>query len=176
MSYADEVRRQAMSEGGISVEEIADLQARQDALMALAEKAGGPAAIRASVRPKAKPKAKAKTRPMPAGTSDPQWLKSQMAQKMAEEEALGARNYAALAGNASPMPEGTPDPQWLIEQLEAKRAAEAPPEATAPEQGMLAKLMSLFGGGGPRPSNQWQGPASMQGALPAAMNPGQRLR
>ena len=176
MSMIEEIRRKAMSAEGISDAEMQDFQDRQAALMKVAERDGGPEAIRAAMKPRAKPKAKAKTRPIPSGTPDPQWLKDQQARKMSEEEALGERNFAALSGNARPMPEGTPDPQWLIDQLQEKRAAEAPPEAMAPEQGMIAKLMQLLSGGQQAaPSNPWQGPKGMQGALPAAMNPAQRL-
>ena len=59
-----EMKAKAMSEEGISDEEMASYLARQKELMRIAETEGGPAAIRSAMKPRGKPKA------MPAVTRE----------------------------------------------------------------------------------------------------------
>lgn len=183
------IRAMAMRDEGVSDAEMAAIQAEKLALMA--EREGGPAAIRAAMRPRAAPKATARapvarslppeadseyvrsmiardrapvTRPLPAGTPDPQWLIEQMQQREQPPAQFGPPSMAipgAIGGamqQAAPMPRRPlmAEPQAAPPAAQAQEAlAQMPPEQ---QQGLLQMLMQMLRPQqGPQPG-QWGQP------------------
>lgn len=172
-SLLDEIRRKAMSDEGISDEQAADYQARQAALMQIAEKSGGPEAIRVAMKPRVRRPVR-KAQPMPVVTREELVGAPRVVERpdpmIAANQAANAEVLSALRGLVPQVGESFNQPSPM-----SGAYAQANEGLSESGSGLVAKLLSLFGSNPPAPQRQWQGPVEVQGALPAAMNPGQRL-
>lgn len=187
------VRRQAMSDEGISDAEMADLQAQRAALMKIAERDGGPAAIRAAMQGAKRPTPQRR----PDRGAEEDAARAAMASLMedAPASARPAPNRPLMQGGipastnrnspgvlsrgAVPTPPAGAGAQQVMQALAAMAAREqgdaggmvAEPEGlpqvappTAESGGIMAALRALLGGGAP------QGRPSWQGGMPASTN------
>jgi len=173
-SLLDEIRARAMSDEGISDEQAADYQARQQALMKIAERDGGPEAIRASLKPRAKPKAKAAPRAQQGDVrkAEPSKLEQMLTGRPTAVPASTAmrgmpmRNPMMQAAGPKPMPMTQEDLMAMAQQRSAEDRMQSHQGMPPPE--VMQQLMQLIA-----QSQAQGGPPGMPPGMPqgAPTNP-----
>lgn len=178
-SMIDEIRRRAMSEEGLSDEDMAAYQARQEMLKKVAENEGGPAAIRAAMKPKRKVKQR-RAQQGDVRKTEPSELEQMLLGRPTAVPASTAMRGVpmnnplrqAAATPQEPSPDQIAEAMSLAKVMQALEGSRmAPPPTAAPaqeEMGMLAKLMQMLQGGGQsatmqapqqkNPQQRWGGP------------------
>lgn len=137
----NEIRTRALSDEGINDQQMAEYQARQQALMQIAEEQGGAEAIRASVENRAPRSARATAaEPIYAPVDRPA-----AADPMSREAMQAATAYDAVTRTpiGNPLREAAAAPQVMPPEVAAAVAVEDP----AYMQRFMSALQGLLGGG-----------------------------